>query len=225
MDRTKNNFTLIELILAGLLSMIIMTTMVTIWYGLVRLNDQVDDRVDLNYVKQYIHEVFSRDIRGVVKPTGKFAGPFSCRSGDEDQSYDLEFVSTNNSAYSEFGSDFCKVKYYVVDPAEDESFDDDESLDGTLVFVRSYTDNMNAAELDETTIQKTLLLRNIESVSYEFYDGSDEWLTEWESTTRDNALPLAIKLIINQYTTEDQDEESITTFEIVKQISTATEKK
>jgi len=217
MRRVKNNFTLIEMILASLLAMVIMTSMVSIWYGLVRLQDKVVERVDHSYVKQFIYETFSRDIRGLVKPTGQFAGPFVCRSGDEEESYDLEFVSTNNSAFSEFGSDFCKVNYYVGE-LDLEEMDEDEFLEDSLCLIRTYTDNMNPSKSDDAAIQKTLLLKNIASVSYEFYDGSDEWLTEWNSTTRDNTMPKAIKMVVEQYTDEEQSEDGIRSFEIVKQI-------
>jgi len=130
-------------------------------------------------------EPLHRDVQAALPPSGILAGAFLGQDATADVSAEdadvLSFFSMIESAAQE-GPAIRKVEFSTV-----------SADDGTLTLARHVTTNLLTPETPETV--EDVLCRSVISFNLRYYDGTD-WLDSWDSTTRDNTLPLAVEATI-----------------------------
>jgi len=130
-------------------------------------------------------EPLHRDVQSALPPSGILAGAFIGQDAEADVSAaaadTLSFFAMIESAAQD-GPVIRKVEFSLVAGADD-----------VLTLVRRVTTNLLAPETPETV--EDVLCRNVISFNLRYYDGTD-WLDSWDSTVRDNALPLAVETTI-----------------------------
>ena len=136
-------------------------------------------------------DLVERDFQSVPPPTGTLGGPFyaghqPAAAGDNDH---VEFFTIGADPLegdpadgSPLAEGIRKIQLYV-------------QSDGVAspVLVRRVTRNLMPAA--EALADEEVLCRNVRSFSLRYYDGV-AWQEEWDSTTLDDTLPLAVAITI-----------------------------
>ena len=128
-------------------------------------------------------EVLRRDIESALPPTGVLAGIFvgeDARADDSAADADTLVFCSAVEDTTQGGPAIRKIEF-VLTAAEE---------DGERVLVRRVTANLLAPETPEP-VEETVC-RNVTSLNLRYFDGF-EWLDGWDSSVRENALPLAVE--------------------------------
>lgn len=182
-------FTLLELILAMGMAAIISIVMYSAMYSAFRAKKSAEAAEYPTRVMGIVGDLISHDLEQAVRPNGVLAGSFvGEHSGSDTQSEDtLSFYCMGrdaNDVDAPFSDGVRRVDLYVrtdVKPA---------------VLVRDVYRNLLAINQEDP--QQEVLCRGVESFSVQYYDGTN-WTTDWDSTTQNNTMPLAVlvKVVAN----------------------------
>ena len=144
-------------------------------------------------------EFISKDLACVLKPGGILAAEFEGKNDTSAQGNQNDSMVFYGSSYipseGEIASDIVKTEYSLE---QREGF-------GGLALVRSRTKNLLSPRTLEP--EKEVICRGIKAMDIAYYDGYD-WLGTWDSSTRENALPLAVEVSL---TIADDDEKEKST--------------
>ena len=142
-------------------------------------------------------ELVRRDVESALPPTGVLAGAFVGQDGADSSGGggdDLSFYADVQGAAGD-QSRIRRIEFVVV-PSGD---------GGDSVLVRRVTSNLLAPTTPEP-VEETLC-RNVMSFNLRYFDGS-AWLDSWDSTTQDNALPLAVEADLRLRVSTSEDDEA-----------------
>lgn len=193
----NEGFTLLELLVAVAMFAIIALALHSVFFGALRLRERAHGTFETRLQKDAVMEMIRKDLASTVAPVGILAGALTGEKGGTDgQRLDrLEFhTATGSVDDSSPWGDIQRVEYALVEP--DTPGDQNE-----WHLVRNTTRNLLAPTEQEPEQQR--LLRNISSLWLEYYDG-EQWQDSWDSTARENELPLAIRLQLQFLSVENR---------------------
>ena len=143
-------------------------------------------------------EFISKDLACVLKPGGILVAEFEGTTDTSAQGYQTDRIVFYGSSYipgeDEIASDIVKTEY---------SLEERKGFDG-LALIRSRTKNLLSPRTLEP--EKEVICRGVKALDIIYYDGYD-WLGTWDSSTRENALPVAVEVSITM-AGDDEEEKS-----------------
>lgn len=215
-SRSTRAFTLLELLIATAIFAVVLLAINTVFFAGLTLQRRATSALDDSLPVQNALAMLRHDLQNTVNPGGVLAGHFrmggpasalnsgaATVSGTADASTQTGATATGASTASASGqtggldfftttgvlrdhtqgADIVEVNYQLKDPLE--KTDKTWGLD----LVRSVTPNLLATSTLESEEQR--LLQNVESLEFEFYDGSD-WQDTWD-TSEGTPLPQAVR--------------------------------
>lgn len=193
MTRQANNprrraagFTLLEVILAVVVTAIVTAGLFTSMSGVFKTRRQVEDHLAGRDALRMAVALLRQDLQCVPPAGGRISGVFigenetGMGSADADA---LTYVTANPALKSD--QDFADLRQVELRLLESDS-DPDHYVLGRLV-----TGNLLATTTPEPTLQ--VLARRVVAMDLTYFDGG-EWLDEWDSTELENAIPLAVRI-------------------------------
>ena len=177
-------FTLLELLIAVSIFAVVLAAITTVFYSAMRLRNKTAARFDELLPIHHAVTVIQRDLSGLVAPGGTFSSSFKTAALSGGQGEQNATVFCTATAPVDDTSPFAelqKISYYL---------DGNAGPTGGRELIRAVTRNL----LPPTTTDsdKQLLLNNVRTLAFTYYNGST-WSDTWDTTTQTN-LPRAIKV-------------------------------
>lgn len=165
---------------------ILVGALYSLFYSALRARESTYDSIEKGLPTAYALSTVRRDLANMTAPTGLFAGAVVGEMDEQGTTRldTIEFFTTSGvvRASAPWG-DVQKVSYYLSVPEDDDS--------SGSYFVRAVTRNLLASTTEDPPEER--LLPNVKSLTLAYYDG-ESWQDSWDSTTRENAAPQAVKL-------------------------------
>jgi type II secretion system protein J len=189
-------FTLMEVMLALMVSAIVLAAIGGVFYSAIRLRDRTAAMLDESTPLHQALNILRRDLQGTLPPAGVYAmaGDFRNEqiSGGIGQNFRLTFFTSSgvineNTPWGEVQ----QISYELRDPLVRTSASGRE-------LIRTVTRNLLATGAQEQHDQ--FLLGNVGSLEFACYDGYD-WRDSWDTSLTDTNLPSAIRVRL-QFATE-----------------------
>ena len=215
--RTRSaGFTLLELLLAVVAFALVLAAINGVFYGALKLRNKAVAGFDESLPLQQTLTILKRDLANIVVPGGTLSGTLqtSANSGMNSNASSSASSSTSSSS-SGINASTLVNNGMVLGQSSPTIYTATGSLDETSPFaevqkvsyqlisstnlsstgrdlVRSVTRNLLPTLQDQAVKQS--LLTGVQSITFQFHDGS-QWRDAWDSTTADSArLPRAIKV-------------------------------
>src|SRR5262245_6192240 len=182
-------FTLMEVMLALMVSAIVLAAIGGVFYSAIRLRDRtaamLDESMPLHQALTYLR----RDLQGALPPSGIYtiAGDFKNEqiSSGIGQNFRLQFftssgVINDNNPWGEVQH----ISYELRDPLS-------RTTTSGRELIRTVTRNILATGMQDQ--QDQFLLGNVSSLQFSCYDGYD-WRDSWDTSLGDTNLPSAIRV-------------------------------
>jgi type II secretion system protein J len=191
MTARRHAFTLLELVMALGASAVILAAVYGVFSRAVHLRDDATARTRESRVRTHAAAIIRDDLRHALisgsttatslalKLTGSTEGVASGFPGY------LAFTTTTGRDFDDTPiADVQEVEYYIVD--------DPEAANRQAGLLVRTVDRTLLAQTRETPPEEPLL-RGVEKMEVEFYDG-DAWQTSWEVSDTDTTLPEAVRV-------------------------------
>ena len=192
----QGGFTLMEVMFATMAFALILLVMQMTFSGALGLRNRMQKRVDQQAALPLAMSVMKRDLENMIVTGGLMAEGIICTEmGSPDMPDDqLEFYSTTAVVSDQFPwGDVQKVGYLLgVDPIQTVTTNLGQALMRMSL-------NTLPLEANEEPPVETLMLDNVRSLQFEFFDGL-EWLQTWDSTVNEPAVPLAVRARVEVFT-------------------------
>lgn len=188
--RSMPGFTLLEVILATLVTAIISAALFGSMSVAFKARDSATDQLAQKADTRAAIEAIRRDLMAIPQPTGLTAGPMVGIDSFIGSGADADYLAYSTAGgkraldEDELGTGLEQVVLFLTEDPNDPALN---------LLVRSSTRNALATTTPEPTQQ--VLARRVVSMSLRYYDGSS-WLDEWDSADLDNDLPLAVELAL-----------------------------
>ena len=184
-------FTLMEVMLALVVSAIVLAGVGGVFYSAIRLRDRTASMVDESVSLHQALNFLRRDLLGALPPAGTYAlaGDFKSEQigGGIGQNFRLQFfTSTGVIKDSTSWGEIQEVSYELRDPITHNGAPGRE-------LIRSVYRNLLATAIQEP--EEQFLLGNVQSLEFSCYDGYD-WRESWDTSLSDTNLPSAIRVRI-----------------------------
>ena len=193
---TQAGFTLMEVMFATMAFALILLVMQMTFSGALGLRNRMQKRVDQQAALTLAMSVMKRDLENMIVTGGLMAEGIICTEmGSPDMPNDqLEFYSTTAVVSDQFPwGDVQKVGYLLgVDPMQTVTTNLGQALMRMSL-------NTLPLEANEEPPVETLMLDNVRSLQFEFFDGL-QWLQTWDSTVNEPAVPLAVRAMLEVFT-------------------------
>ena len=193
---TQAGFTLMEVMFATMAFALILLVMQMTCSGALGLRNRMQKRVDQQAALTLAMSIMKRDLENMIVTGGLMAEGIICTEmGSPDMPDDqLEFYSTTAVVSDQFPwGDVQKVGYLLgVDPMQTVT----TNLGQALMRLSLNTLPLEASE--EPPVE-TLMLDNVRSLQFEFFDGL-QWLQTWDSNVNEPAVPLAVRAMVEVFT-------------------------
>ena len=192
----RSGFTLMEVMFATMAFALILLVMQMTFSGVFDLRNRMQKRVDQYAVLNQVMSIMKRDLENMIITGGLMAEGMVCTGlGSSDMPNDqLEFYSTTAVVSDQFPwGDVQQVGYLL----EEGSILTVNTNRGQALMRLSLSSM--PIEANEEPPVETLMLENVRSLQFEFYDGV-EWLQTWDSTINEPAVPLAVRARIEVFT-------------------------
>lgn len=196
MCRTARGFSLLELLIAMAMSAMLALSLYTAMNVTLRARTSANAAIAPTRAGMIAIDLVQRDFESVPPPGDSssddvtLGGPFYAThqpagTGDHDE---VEFftigadpIEGDPADASPLSEGIRKIELYVM-------------VDGSSpTLVRRVTRNLMAAS--EPDVEEEILCRDVRSFSLRYYDGIT-WMEDWDSTTLEDALPLAVAITI-----------------------------
>ena len=185
-----------EVMFATMAFALILLVMQMTFSGALGLRNRMQKRVDQQAALTLAMSVMKRDLENMIVTGGLMAEGIICTEmGSPDMPDDqLEFYSTTAVVSDQFPwGDVQKVGYLLgVDPMQTVTTNLGQAL-------RRLSLTTLPLEANEEAPVETLMLDNVRSLQFEFFDGL-EWLQTWDSTVNEPAVPLAVRAMVEVFT-------------------------
>ena len=214
--RRSGGFTLLELLLAVAAFALVLAAINGVFYGALKLRNKAVAGFDESLPLQQTLTILKRDLANIVVPGGTLSGTLqtSANSGMNSSASSSSSSSTSSSS-SGINTSTLVNNGMVLGQSSPTIYTATGSLDETSPFaevqkvsyqlvsstnlsstgrdlVRSVTRNLLPTLQDQAVKQS--LLTGVQSITFQFHDGT-QWRDAWDSTTADSArLPRAIKV-------------------------------
>ncbi len=216
-NRRAEAFTLVEVLIAVMVSAILLAAVNGVFYGAMRLREKTTRAIEKSLPIQQAVSIIRRDLLGIVVPGGRLTGTLKTAAVSTGTSTGFgtplgaEFYTSTGlpSAYGPWG-DVQKVVYTLRSSTN-------QTRSAGMDLVRSVTRNLLANVQEQT--EEQWLLGDVRTVEFLFYTGT-EWRSDWDSTTEEKALPRGIKVQILLAADDAQSERVQTPIQIVVPIVT-----
>lgn len=194
--RIRQGFTLLEMLVALAIMGVLATSLCMSLHIAFRARRSAEAALAPANALTLALDFVRRHIESALPPTGVLAGAFvgeDKADGSTGINSDTLTFFTNVGDATGAQSDIRKVQLALV-----------ESDDGaSRALALLVTTNLLATETPEPT--QEILCRQVAGLSLRYFDGSD-WYDSWDSTTRDNALPLAVEVTLKLKIEGESDE-------------------
>jgi hypothetical protein len=164
--------------------------------GVLGLRNRAQKRVDQQAILSQAMTIMKRDLENMIVTGGLMAEGLICTEmGSPDMPNDqLEFYSTTGVVSDQFPwGDVQKVGYLLgVNPMQTVTTNLGQALMRLSL-------NTLPLEANEKTPVETLMLDNVRSMQFEFFDGL-QWLQTWDSNVNEPAVPLAVRAMVEVFT-------------------------
>ena len=195
--RTRQGFTLLEMLVALAIMGVLATALCTCLHVAFRARRRAEAALAPANALTLTLDLVRRHIESALPPTGVLAGAFvgedeTAESSGADADILTFFTTVGDAAASQ--CDIRKVELILIESDEG---------DGHNLALRTTT-NLLAPETPDPT--EEILCRRVESLNLSYFDGSD-CCDSWDSTTRDNALPLGVEVTLELMGQDDADED------------------
>ena len=190
MERSRNGFTLMELVLAMGICAIVLAAINAIFFTALRLRETTRRTVDESLPVQQALATMRRDLQGAMPPStnGVMSGDF--RVGDVtslglNQNVSIELHATTGALReNEPWGEVQRVTYELrssgaAAPGRD--------------LIRSVTRNLLATITPAPDDQ--WMMGNVQRLDFDCYDGT-QWRNAWDTTLGDTNLPMAVRVRI-----------------------------
>lgn len=223
MERRANNprnraagFTLLEVILAVMVTAIVTAGLFASMSGVFKTRRQVEDHLSGRDASRAAVTLIRQDLQCVPPAGGRISGVFIGEDETGMNSVDtdtLTYVTANPALGSDQDfADLRQVELRLLESSEDPDH---------YVLARLVTGNLLATTTPEPSLQ--VLARRVVSMDVQYYDGG-EWLDEWDSTELDNEIPAAVQVVLTlapELSKDPKDDEEreqayITTTQIIR---------
>ena len=185
-----------EVMFATMAFALILLVMQMTFSGALGLRNRMQKRVDQQAALTLAMSIMKRDLENMIVTGGLMAeGIFCGEMGSPDMPNDqLEFYSTTAVVSDQLPwGDVQKVGYLLgVDPMQTVTTNLGQAL-------MRLSRNALPLEANEEAPVETLMLDNVRSLQFEFFDGL-EWLQTWDSTVNEPAVPLAVRAMVEVFT-------------------------
>ena len=185
-----------EVMFATMAFALILLVMQMTFSGALSLRNRMQKRVDQQAALTLAMSIMKRDLENMIVTGGLMAeGVFCGEMGSPDMPNDqLEFYSTTAVVSDQLPwGDVQKVGYLLgVDPMQTVTTNLGQAL-------MRMSRNALPLEANEEAPVETLMLDNVRSLQFEFFDGL-EWLQTWDSTVNEPAVPLAVRAMVEVFT-------------------------
>ena len=189
-------FTLMEVMFATMAFALILLVMQMTFSGALGLRNRMQKRVDQHTALTQAMSIMKRDLENMIVTGGLMAEGIFCEElGSPDMPNDqLEFYSTTAVVSDQLPwGDVQKVGYLLgVDPMQTVTTNLGQALMRLSL-------NTLPLEANEEPPVETLMLDNVRSLQFEFFDGL-QWLQTWDSTVNEPAVPLAVRAMVEVFT-------------------------
>ncbi|MFK7788964.1 MAG: type II secretion system protein GspJ [Phycisphaeraceae bacterium] len=186
--RHAAGFTLLELILAVTVTAIVSAALFTSMSGAFKARQQIEDHLSGREAGRSVLATLRMDLQCVPPAGGRVSGVFigEDASGMMDADADVvTYVTANpNLKTDQDLADLRQVELRLLNSGEDPDH---------YVLARLVTGNLLAVATPEPTLQ--VLARRVVSLNMQYFDGG-EWVDEWDSTDRDNEVPVAVEMVL-----------------------------
>lgn len=185
---SRGGFTLMEVILAVVITALISVTLFTSMRIAFETRERAEDRLAGRQAARVSLDLLAADVESVLPPTGRIAGPFlgsDGRMGAAREADQLSFITASAMLPTE--GDLGDLRGVEIALADDPESDD------TQMLVRYVTTNLMASTTPQPTTQ--VLARGVVSFNARYFDGGD-WLDDWDSTEQEDTLPRAIEVTL-----------------------------
>jgi len=184
-------FTLIEILVATAATAILLIALYGVFSQGLRLRDEATRRVQESRLRSRAAEVLRDDLRHAMVTGSRLAATLTASSRAPSSRFPgyLSFTTaTGLTTTNAFRGDLQEVSYFIVD-------DPLSTNQNAGVLVRSVDRNLLAPVRQATYEER--LLHGVTELETEFYDGAN-WVTSWDYTGVDSALPLAVEVRVRQ---------------------------
>ena len=185
-----------EVMFATMAFALLLLVMQMTFSGALGLRNRMQKRVDQQAALTLAMSIMKRDLENMIVTGGLMAeGIFCGEMGSPDMPNDqLEFYSTTAVVSDQLPwGDVQKVGYLLgVDPMQTVTTNLGQALMRMSL-------NTLPLEANEEAPVETLMLDNVRSLQFEFFDGL-EWLQTWDSTVNEPAVPLAVRAMVEVFT-------------------------
>ena len=193
---SQAGFTLMEVMFATMAFALILLVMQMTFSGVLGLRNRAQKRVDQQAILSQAMTIMKRDLENMIVTGGLMAEGLICTEmGSPDMPNDqLEFYSTTGVVSDQFPwGDVQKVGYLLgVDPMQTVTTNLGQALMRLSL-------NTLPLEANEEPPVETLMLDNVRSMEFEFFDGL-QWLQTWDSNVNEPAVPLAVRAMVEVFT-------------------------
>ena len=179
-------FTLIEVLLALMISAIVLVIIGSFFAGALKLQQHMNSSVDESLPIERALAVLQKDLKNAVAPGGLLAGPLQSGSADGGvdandgiQIYTTTGLMTPNTPWSEIQ----QVTYGLQSPSDNISNNGKD-------LIRTVTRNLLTTGTEDDDEQ--YLASGIESLTFSYFDGNN-WQDSWDDSTQTN-LPMAVRV-------------------------------
>jgi type II secretion system protein J len=186
--RRATGFTLLELVLAMTVTAIVSAALFTSMSGAFKARRQIESHLAGRETGRMVMATVRADLQCIPPAGGRVSGVFAgednagMNNADADR---ITYVTANPGLKSDQDvGDLRRVELRLL-----ESNDDPDHY----VLARLVTGNLLARVEPEPAVQ--VLARRIVSLNLRYFDGG-EWLEEWDSTLVDNAIPVAVEIVL-----------------------------
>jgi prepilin-type N-terminal cleavage/methylation domain-containing protein len=209
-DGKRKGFTLLEMLVAMTLMSILAASLYASLHAAFKARDSALAAVGPAREAGLAMDLVCRDIESALPPTGILAGEFAGTDSQDATGHDAdtllfyaaltdgegERVGTD-SRYGASGDAGTLLMHSAFANGEQVQVGCDVkrteftcSSDG---LVRVVTANLLSPEQVEPPGE--IICRNVSGINFRYFDGSD-WFDEWDSSAKDNALPLAVEVTL-----------------------------
>lgn len=196
----SRGFTLLELLVATAMTAVLAGSLYATLHIAFKARRGADAAVGQMRRAELAVELIRTDIESAVLPIGILAGEFlgedeTGRAGRPMDS--LVLHCTAGGAAQTEGTGDVRMVELSCEPAEDGM---------STVLVRRVTRYLLATTVEEA--EPEVICRGVRTLDLKYYDGTD-WQDSWDSTTRDNTLPLAVEVtmeLVAEDATEDGED-------------------
>ena len=183
----RRAFTLLELLVATAMTAVLAGSLYATLHLAFKARRSAFAAVDQLRKAELAVELLRTDIESAVVPRGVLAGAFIGEDATDGAGHPSDALMLHvaaDAAQPTEGTGDIRMVQLICEPSE--------NGDG-MFLLRQVTLNLLTTNVEEPT--QEVLCRGVRSLDLRYFDGLD-WVDAWDSTTRDNVLPLAVEVTL-----------------------------